>query len=193
MTKTTNQAAEEVVFGRDTYIFDIDDTLTDTRHRAALKPPAGTTAASAYREFTAQCWKDTPLFDVICTLMMLNAAGFRIILKTGRAEEFRSMTENYLAYCGIPYSDLIMLPDDFDGDYGEWKASQLDNDIIGGKDRAVAVFDDHPQSVAAYRAAGVTVMQVHHRSDDGDQPSPLMDSGLYAPVDLDDDAEEDLQ
>lgn len=175
--------AVEVAPGKHVVIFDLDKTLCDTRHRDHLMPPKGTTNSSAYDATTELCWKDSPIWDTIVVLMMLATMNHIIVLKTGRTEKFRLMTINWLTYLGVHFNGLIMLPDDFDGDYGQWKADMLNHELIGGAERVLCVFDDHPDAVAAYTKAGVTCYMVPPYNGPA-HDSPLLGKGLYDEVEF---------
>jgi hypothetical protein len=88
--------------------------------------------------------------------------GFNdIVLVTGRSEEIRQETNDWLAEQKISYSALYMRED---GDHREdcvVKAEHLEHLIFThGRKQIAGVFKDRKQVVDMYRAKGLRVFQV---------------------------------
>lgn len=140
------------------FIFDIDGTIADLGHRLHFiqqEPPD-------WESFFASCGKDEPIVEVI-SLMRAIALRHDIALLTGRSDECRNTTENWLDRYDVPYCSMHMRKH---GDHRQdnvVKGELLDvllteNDIpiqmIAG------VFEDRNQVVAMYRNRGLRVYQV---------------------------------
>lgn len=87
-------------------IFDIDGTLSDATHRHHhLK-----TTPKNWEAFNKAMHLDTPHKDVVALAQALHHAGHRVLLVTGRDEEFRMVTETWLNAHGVIYDELYMRP-----------------------------------------------------------------------------------
>lgn len=154
------------------YIFDLDGTLALTEHRQHIlddKDDPG-----RWRKFFAACVDDQPNRPVIRTLQSLRRAGAECWIWSGRSDEVRSQTVEWLCKhgCfGTPTGTLpawpFLDPQRFRmrpaGDYTpdeQLKALWLSS--LGGEERGrlTAVFDDRDKVVGMWRAAGVPCFQV---------------------------------
>jgi len=155
---------------RPLYIFDLDGTLALTEHRQHLvrcdKPD--------WPAFFAACVNDEPNLPVIRTLQALRAAGAEIWIWSGRSDEVKAQTVEWLCKHGCFYSCTTYLPLSFfvaperfrmrkAGDHrddvavkSEWLAEIEPPEYA----RLTAVFDDRDKVVAMWRAAGVPCFQV---------------------------------
>lgn len=155
---------------RPLYIFDLDGTLALIDHRRHLveaKP-------ADWRAFYAACVDDQPNLPVIRTLQALRQSGAECWIWSGRSEEVRTQTIEWLCrndcigrFTGTlpwwPFSD----PDAFrmrkDGDFtpdDELKAKWLSELEPPERNRLTAVFDDRDKVVAMWRRMGVPCFQV---------------------------------
>lgn len=103
---------------------------------------------------------DTPNAPVIDAVRAMHAAGHTIIYCSGRTDDYRHMTEAWLAeHVGVPYAALYMRRK---GDGRKDAAVKRDffEDQIRQTWRVIAVFDDRNQVVQMWRALGLTVFQV---------------------------------
>jgi hydroxymethylpyrimidine pyrophosphatase-like HAD family hydrolase len=136
------------------YLFDIDGTIADCQHRIHF------IAKKDWRGFFGAVNLDSPIWPVIQTLKLLKSAGATIILMSGRSDECRSATEDWLEKWGVKYHALYMRkagdhrPDNIVKEYmlekvgKEWDLAQI-----------MAIFDDRDQVVKMYRAKGYKVFQ----------------------------------
>jgi phosphoglycolate phosphatase-like HAD superfamily hydrolase len=139
-------------------LFDIDGTLADCSHRmhwVRTKP-------KNWKAFNAAMAKDMPHHDIIWLAKTLYAAGNRIIISSGRGEETRDVTVNWLdnnaGLQGV-YCRLYMRPlNDFRSDVIV-KSEMLDQMIKDGYDPYMA-FDDRDGVVAGWRSRGIRCLQV---------------------------------
>ncbi len=146
------------------YIFDIDGTLADCTHRL---PMLKSDAADKYDRFFACVYADAPIKPVIEVLNLLVAAGADIVLCTGRREDCRAATVEWLGH----HTDLSR----------EWlrREGKLNMRSIGDRrpdhvvkrqqyltipveqrDNIRGVFDDRSSVVAMWRELGLTCFQV---------------------------------
>lgn len=142
---------------RGLYIFDLDGTLADTRHRQRFLE--GDTRD--WRAFFAACTGDTPIVPVIATLQALQAAGCDVEIWSGRSTEVVYETGQWLKqHVGLAGIKVRMREEgDFTPDHilkREWLDAMPDAD----RARLVAVFDDRDSVVAMWRSAGVPCFQV---------------------------------
>jgi hypothetical protein len=139
------------------YIFDLDGTLADIRHRRHLVEGD----KRDWPAFHAACVDDTPNMPVVRTALGLYWAGAELWVWSGRSDVVRAETERWLYLVVGPYhSELRMRKH---GDYQtdvSLKRSWLHG--IGPRDRArlVAVFDDRTRLVDMWRSEGVACFQV---------------------------------
>lgn len=137
------------------YLFDIDGTIADCSHRIHLiqKQPKD------WRTFFAFVRNDAPIPHIIELARHLAVADMKIVYVSGRSEECRGHTEEWLERHGLPDGPLYMRRE---GDH-------RDDDIIkiellamvreAGYDPIMA-FDDRNRVVAAWREAGIPCAQV---------------------------------
>lgn len=134
-------------------IFDIDGTLADTAHR--LYHVTG--GRRDWDAFFAAMSDDPPVGPIRELLTRLEGRD-EIILCSGRPEDYREVTEEWLARAGIGYSALYMRPE------GDRRADHLVKAELLAKMREdgyepwLAV-DDRPSIVAMWRENGITCLQ----------------------------------
>jgi FMN phosphatase YigB (HAD superfamily) len=86
------------------FVFDLDGTLADVEHRVYLAEE------KEWDLFHSQCVHDKPK-EAECYLVRMIYAhqpNHRIMIITGRSEEYRAVTETWLVANGIPYDELHM-------------------------------------------------------------------------------------
>ena len=145
---------------KDIIIFDLDGTLADCSHRVhhILKKP------KVWTTFFAACGDDRPIEHMIKLFRILSPyhgmfCDYEVWIVSGRSDECRYETEQWLASHVGPYDRLIMRKA---GDYTDdsiLKPSWLEDGTIP-KERVLVVFDDRNRVVQAWRAAGVPCMHV---------------------------------
>lgn len=152
------------------YIFDLDGTLALIEHRRHfVEGPQ-----KDWRAFFAACVDDKPNAPVIRTLQALRKAGAECWIWSGRSDEVRQQTVEWLCKHGCfghPVTTLpwwpFAAPERFRmrpaGDYtpdDELKRRWLDEMEPPEFSRLVAVFDDRDKVVAMWRSLGVPCFQV---------------------------------
>jgi phosphoglycolate phosphatase-like HAD superfamily hydrolase len=136
-------------------IFDVDGTLMNVNHR---------------RHHVAGQDKDWPAFfdamefdtindHVFQLANALHNDDYNIIVVSGRNEKHREITEKQLAFGKLPYSELIMRPDNnYEPDF-VFKKSVLDALVEADLKPQFAV-DDRPSVVQMWRENGVPCFDV---------------------------------
>lgn len=139
-------------------IFDVDGTLADCQHRVhwvRSKP-------KNWAAFNRGMSSDGVHQDVCDLLRMFHASGWTILIATGRSEDDRAVTENWLgnvAGLGGLWTRLYMRASlDYRSD-DVVKGEILDQMIQDGFAPTVAI-DDRNQVVNMFRNRGLRVLQV---------------------------------
>jgi hypothetical protein len=134
------------------YIFDIDGTLADLSHRLHFI----TGEKKDWAGFYADCEHDKPIPEVIEIARCLIDAGNTLVMITGRSDEIRYDTEDWLEKHGV-WGDVLMRKQGDHRDDCVVKSELLDTLPV---DKIAGVFEDRQQVVDMYRARGLRVFQV---------------------------------
>lgn len=137
---------------RKVVIVDMDGTLADVSHRLHhLHGPK-----KSWKRFFAGMDEDPPSQIVVNWVKNLSPE-YEVVIVTGRPENYRANTEEWLKRHDIQYSDIIMRRSgDRRPDYVV-KKELLDK---VGKDRIAFVIDDRPSVCEMWRNCGLRVFQV---------------------------------
>lgn len=104
--------------------------------------------------------EDLPNLPVITAVRAMHAAGHRIVFCSGRTDDCRDATQEWLAaHVGVPYEALFMRVTGDSRRDSVIKREIFDREIRT-RYRIVGVFDDRDQVVRMWRALGLTVFQV---------------------------------
>lgn len=138
------------------YIFDIDGTVADCSHR--LYHIQGKPAD--WRSFFAACLDDKPIPHIIELLDELHGAGARIVLVSGRSDECRTQTIEW-----IHVHTSLIGPPLYMRKAGDHRPDNLIKIELLAQLRAdgyepIMAFDDRNQVVEAWRKAGIPCAQV---------------------------------
>lgn len=143
--------------GKRVFIFDLDGTTTDARHRQHFlqKTPRD------WKGFLAACGSDPPMSHVVELVIILSRTYSPILFVTARPFEYESATRGQLRNFGIPGDTyrLYMRPN---GDYrpdAVVKEEILDRILAEGFEPIMA-FDDRDSVVAMWRRRGIPCAQV---------------------------------
>ena len=141
-------------------IADLDGTIALIEHRRhwldAERHPE-MTSDERWRKFFAESVNDQPNSPVIHTLQALRCAGYYIHVFSGRSDEVREETIDWLEVFNVPYDHLRMrAADDFTPD------EELKRQWIAKYDLAqiLCVFDDRQKVVDMWRSLGLACFQV---------------------------------
>jgi predicted kinase len=152
-------------------IFDIDGTLADISHRLHYIQDG----RKDYKGFYEACVDDTlktsvwKLYDMIdgnrwFTESYLNPCPYHIFICSGRPEDYREQTINWLDRYNIGHEALLMRPSgDFRPDY-IIKEEMLRN-IQGQGYEVLFTIDDRQQVVDMWRRNGITCFQCEQWSE----------------------------
>jgi hypothetical protein len=139
---------------QDIILFDLDGTLALIEHRQHYVRGK----KKRWRDFFAACIDDTPNAPLI-TLLHVLYRQFQIYIVSGRSDEVRAQTEDWLLRHQVPYHRLIMRKE---GDYtpdNVLKRSWVEDGTLP-KNRILCVFDDRDKVVKMWREMGLPCYQV---------------------------------
>jgi len=115
---------------------------------------------------TGRGWYDTHLYHTDArdenlhhVVLALHSEGYKIIIFTGRSDEFRSVVETWLDKHMIPYDMLVMRKAGDTREDGIVKAELFD-EYVAPNYNFLAHWDDRNRVVEALRAKGIKVYQV---------------------------------
>ena len=140
-------------------IFDIDGVLADasTRVDQFIRPPRLAGLPIDWDAFFGGMGSDAPVQPMIVLARGLFAYGCRLFLVTGRPEEYRDVTIEWLTEYGVSYTQLIMRPAGNQIDDDRWKVSIVEDLREAGHNPVIAV-DDRARINRAYRKAGLITL-----------------------------------
>jgi uncharacterized HAD superfamily protein len=142
--------------------FDIDGTLADINHRVHYWRDS----PKNWNMFKAEMVNDTTIEQICSIAREMWSGGHIVILCTGRGEENRKVTADWLLKHGIEYNELYMrLGDDRRGD-DIVKKELLDKIVIEFGQKPDIWFDDRPRVVKMLRENGVFVVDVYQGTED---------------------------
>ncbi len=145
---------------RPLYIFDLDGTLALIEHRKHFIEgrPAN------WKRFYRACVDDKPNEPVIRTMHALMLTGAEVLIFSGRSDEVRRETEEWLRkHTNFPTHLTGALMMRSEGDYtpdDQLKLQWLNDMLLFDRARIVAAFDDRDKVVEMWRAEGVPCFQV---------------------------------
>jgi uncharacterized HAD superfamily protein len=140
------------------YIFDIDDTLSNSNHRAHWISKDNPN--KNWGTYYSLLIEDSPIDAVVEILQCLYEAGHRIILCTGRPEKYRNLTVQWLEKYKIPANDLFMRQTSESGLRNAQAKQIMFERIKTAGYSPAAVFEDNPLSVEMWKNCGLTVLQI---------------------------------
>ena len=137
---------------------DIDHTLSNSFWRDEMIGGPG-----GWDEYHANAAADEPLPDMVNMINSLSDTGYNIVAITARPEKWRKMTMDWLVRYGIFTDELLMRADTDYHPAPEIKLKLANERFKDIKDEVAFVLDDRVDVVAAFKALGVTALQVHGR------------------------------
>jgi trehalose-6-phosphatase len=132
---------------------DLDGTLADGTHRLHHIHPKKTRNWDLFYE---KVLEDAPHQDIIDMVNIL-VANYTVILLTGRREETRKDTEQWLRHFSVRYHGLIMRPEGNKTDDHIWKPEVLRQ---FGLHNIAFVMEDRNRIVKTLREMGLRVLHV---------------------------------
>jgi hypothetical protein len=140
------------MIGEEIVIFDIDGTLADVSERIhhVRKTPKNW---DAFFEGMSQ---DRAVRSIVRLCNLLHASGFKVILCTGRSEEHRAETVNWLNKQGVHYHQLLLRRD---GDRRSDVVVKREMLVGIDKSRILFVVEDRSRVVEMWRSEGLVCLQ----------------------------------
>lgn len=148
-------------------LVDMDHTLSDAEWRDGIiieimEGGRGMT----WDDYHVDQHKDAPLWDAVTLVSALKAHDFKIIIMTSRPEKWREQTSKWLFSYGVEFDELIMRPDDNHEASAVIKVDMAKRRFGERIDQIAMVVDDRADVCQAFRAMGVTAIQVHRCAGD---------------------------
>lgn len=141
---------------RSTIIIDVDHTISDAAWRDNL-------IGGPWDDYHTASATDQPI-DEIAQMLQMIGRGFFVVGCTARPEKWRGLTMQWLTKHGIQMDELLMRPDD---DYRPAPVVKVDlckrRFGMAWPHEIAFVMDDRDDVAAAFKAEGITVLQVHAR------------------------------
>jgi phosphoglycolate phosphatase-like HAD superfamily hydrolase len=133
-------------------IFDIDGTLADVSeriHHVRKKP-------KNWNAFFQGMAQDKAIHSMIRLCNILYASGIHIILCSGRSEEHRQQTIEWLAEQGVNYHDLLLRKDK-----DRRTDSVVKREMLANLDKTKILFvvEDRSRVVEMWRSEGLVCLQ----------------------------------
>jgi phosphoglycolate phosphatase-like HAD superfamily hydrolase len=142
-----------LVMNKQTVIVDIDGTLADISHRERHVKGK----RKRWGKFFQNMDKDLPIPEVAAKVRQLSL-DHTIILVSGRPDEYRAVTEEWLKRHKIPYQDLYMRKS------GDFRPDDVvKQEILKTrlkKEEIKLVIDDRPRVIRMWRKNGLEVEDV---------------------------------
>jgi len=139
---------------RDVFVFDLDSTLANVKHREHFI----TGDVKEWNSFYLACGGDTPIQPAVHILKILQAAGATIWIFTGRSTICKAETMKWLKEQNIE-PDLVMMRKQGDFRPDEIVKREM-MEKAGGYNRVAAIFEDRNRVVNMWRKQGFTCYQV---------------------------------
>lgn len=138
-----------------TILFDLDGTLADIAHRRHYVM----SEKKNWVQFNAHIGEDNPNLPIVSFYKKLwQSQQYEIIIVSGRSEQYRKITEQWLIWHEIPFKRLVMRQIKDNRKDAIIKKEILDLLRQEGKDILFAV-DDRQQVVDMWRENGITCLQ----------------------------------
>lgn len=151
-----------------TVIFDLDGTLCDISHRLHHVQGENKNWDAFYKD----CVNDVPKDNVIEMLCCLEEYH-DIIISSGRSEDVRKETEEWLDKNNVKYNQLLMRPTKCYTPDNALKKMWLDTGKLGPKEEILFVVEDRDRMVQMWRGAGLTCLQVDQWDEEGEVSHPI--------------------
>jgi hypothetical protein len=143
---------EEQTVADEIVIFDIDGTLADVSeriHHVRKKP-------KNWNAFFQGMAQDKAIHSMVRLCNILYASGIQIILCSGRSEEHRTQTMEWLAKQGVNYHDLLLRKDNDRRSDTDVKRELL---VTLDKSKILFVVEDRSRVVEMWRSEGLVCLQ----------------------------------
>lgn len=130
-------------------IFDIDGTLVDVTSIQLLVSDG----IRRFDDFHRESINCPPYYKVLEIAQALIKEPIRVLAISGRQEKYRSLTDYWLAMHSLPLHELILRPNDYQGNRIQFKEEVFSN--LVSKYQVLAVFDNDPQLISLWLSTKV--------------------------------------
>jgi hypothetical protein len=138
-------------------VIDIDGTCTNEQHRTKHAQNGD------WATYFSMLHQDTPNEDVVAALRMFQTSLIGLLSLTGRPEQYRPATLEWLEQYDVPFDYLLMRPDDNRESAEILKLRQLE-EFFGSKESVLRhvlfALEDRDKIVKAFRQYGIPTWQV---------------------------------
>jgi hypothetical protein len=125
-------------------LFDVDGTLVDVSSIQHLVDEGLRQFDTFHRE-SVNC---PPHFKVLAIAQGLLKEDIDVLAISGRQEHYRALTDYWLAMHSLPLHELILRPNEYDGNRIQFKTEVFAN--LSLRYHVVAVFDNDPQLISLW-------------------------------------------
>lgn len=136
----------------DFYVFDLDGTLADCTHRLHYLD------RKDWRAFFAACGDDVPIEHTLGILRALRVCRQRVEIWSGRSDEVRAETEEWLDRQAVNPEILTRMR--VAGDHRPDKVVKREFLIDCGDERPTLIFEDRKRVVDMWRGEGISCFHV---------------------------------
>lgn len=149
---------------RDIILIDLDHVIFDAVGRDHML--AGAMDSGDWDAYHAASINDKPAMDIVNLLKSLDSefVNFMRIGITARPEKWRHLSNQKLMEWGVDLNGLMMRPSEDYQESGALKVALCEKHFgADWPERILFILEDNDNAVAAFKAHGVTVLQVHNR------------------------------
>lgn len=140
---------------KDIVLFDLDNTLANNNHRQHLI----TGPDADWKSFDRSCVSDTLIESAWRLHNSLRCSYYRTWIISGRSEEVRGYTEDWLAANHMSWDMLLMRPVGDHCTNDELKKRWLNDGTID-KSRVLCAFDDNEATCKMFQSEGIPAFRV---------------------------------
>jgi hypothetical protein len=136
-------------------IFDLDGTLAEINHRRTHL----SSQSPDWKSFNSEMSNDIPNKPIVDLYKALwDSQIYQLIIVSGRSDEYRKFTEQWLSWNEIPFSELIMRKKG-DSRSDHIVKEEILKQIQSLNKEIAFVVDDRQQVVDMWRKNGITCLQ----------------------------------
>lgn len=125
-------------------IFDLDNTVAQSKWRDVLKPPNG-----SWDEYHAACIDDKPNLEVIDMIKMLHTIGYAPIGMTRRSEKHREITNRWMIKHDVSLTHFFMAADRESRSIVDVKLAMIEDHFYESQRRDIAFYIDDDDATCA--------------------------------------------
>jgi uncharacterized HAD superfamily protein len=137
-------------------LVDIDHTMSNSFWRDSM------IGVHSWDEYHAASRNDKPFPKVIQLVNALYDEGYAIIAITGRTENFRSLTIDWLLDYKVEIDELLMRPIDCFIKNQELKVKLIEERFKKNYSNIHFFIDDNEEAILAFNKLGITTLQIRN-------------------------------